>query len=256
MTGKDREVKPPSVTLLALEGRGLFDIASLAAAAPFLTLAPRRTRHAVIVLPGLGADDRLTVAIRGFLSSLSYDVHGWSLGRNVRPSDADMPAILAQIARLRAATNLPVSLVGWSRGGIMAREAARQIPAAVRMVITLGSPFAAPRASNVGSIWRLLTGRKDAAPTPEGIKLLARPIPVPATSIYTRSDGVVAWQACLEEAGPRRENIEVRTTHIGLGFHPPALWVIADRLAQPFGEWHPFRPGPLVAGFFPASGSI
>ena len=141
---KDREVNPPSATLLALEGRGLFDMASLATAAPFLTLAPRGTRHAVIVLPGLGADDRSTVAIRGFLSSLGYDVHGWSLGRNVRPSDADMPAILAQISRLRAATNLPVSLVGWSRGGIMAREAAREIPAAVRMVITLGSPFAAP----------------------------------------------------------------------------------------------------------------
>ena len=165
-----------------------------------------------------------------------------------------MPAILAQISRLRAATNLPVSLVGWSRGGIMAREAARQIPAAVRMVITLGSPFAAPGASNVGSIWRLLTGGKDATPTPESIKLLARPIPVPATSIYTRSDGVVAWQACLEETGPRREIFEVRTTHIGLGFHPPPLRAIADRLAQPFGEWHPFRPDPLVAGFFPGSG--
>ena len=115
----------------------------------------------------------------------------------------------------------------------MAREAARQVPAAVRLVITLGSPFAAPRASNVSSIWRLFTGGKDATPTPERIKLLARPIPVPATSIYTRSDGVVAWQACLEETGPRRENIEVRTTHIGLGFHPPALFAIADRLVSP-----------------------
>ena len=132
---------------------------------------------------------------------------------------------------------------------------ARQLPATVRMVITLGSPFAAPRASNVASIWRLLTGGNDTAPSPEGIKLLARPIPVPATSIYTRSDGVVAWQACLEEAGPRRENIEVRTTHIGLGFHPPALFAIADRLAQPLSEWDRFRPNPMVAGFFPGSGS-
>ena len=98
---------------------------------------------------------------------------------------------------------------------------ARQLPATVRMVITLGSPFAAPRASNVASIWRLLTGGNDTAPTAEGIKLLARPIPVPATSIYTRSDGAIAWQACLEETGPRRENIEVRTTHIGRGFIQP-----------------------------------
>jgi pimeloyl-ACP methyl ester carboxylesterase len=151
----------------------------------------------VIVLPRLGADDRSTVAIRSFLSSLGYDVHGWSRGRNIQASDTDMPAIVAQVSRLRTETGLPVSLIGWSRGGIMAREAAREIPTAVRMVIILGSPFAAPGASNVGGVWRLLTGGKNATPTPDRIKLLARPIPVPATSIYTRSDGVVAWQACL-----------------------------------------------------------
>ena len=83
------------------------------------------------------------------------------------------------------------------------------------------------------------------------MRALARPIPVPATAIYTRSDGVIAWQACLEPEGTQSENIEVRTTHLGLGFHAPALWVIADRLAQPFGTWRPFRPGLLVAPFFP-----
>ena len=76
---------------------------------------------------------------------------------------------------------------------------------------------------------------------------------MPATAIYTRSDGVVAWEACLEEESPTSENIEVRTTHLGLGFHAPALWVIADRLAQKIGEWKPFRPGPLVTAFFPST---
>jgi hypothetical protein len=136
----------------------------------------------------------------------------------------------------------------------MAREVARQIPADVRMVITLGSPFAAPTASNVRILWRLLTGEKAEAPRPESMRALARPIPVPATAIYTRSDGVVAWKACLEPQGTQSENVEVRTTHLGLGFHPPALWVIAGRLAQPFGTWRPFRPGPLVAPFFPRQG--
>jgi pimeloyl-ACP methyl ester carboxylesterase len=247
----DEEIEPPSRALLAIEGRGLLDIPALLAAAPFLATAPRGQRHGVIVLPGLGADDRSTVAIRRFLASLGYDVHGWNRGRNIRRAAADLPAIIQQVARLRSATALPVSLVGWSRGGIMAREVARQIPADVRMVITLGSPFAAPTASNVGT--RLLTGEK-AAPRPEWMRALARPIPVPATSIYTRSDGVVAWKACLEPEGMQSENVEVRTTHLGLGFHPPALWVIADRLAQPFGTWLPFRPGPLVAPFFPRQG--
>jgi pimeloyl-ACP methyl ester carboxylesterase len=233
----DEEIEPPSRALLALEGRGLLDIPALLAAAPFLATAPRGQRHGVIVLPGLGADDRSTVAIRRFLASLGYDVHGWNRGRNIRRAAADLPAIIQQVARLRSATALPVSLVGWSRGGIMAREVARQIPADVRMVITLGSPFAAPTASNVGTLWRLLTGEK-AAPRPEWMRALARPIPVPATSIYTRSDGVVAWKACLEPEGMQSENVEVRT----------------DRLAQPFGTWLPFRPGPLVAPFFPRQG--
>ena len=96
---------------------------------------------------------------------------------------------------------LKVSLVGWSRGGIIAREVARQIPAAVRMVIMLGSPFAAPSASNVRAIWKLLTGQKYEPPTPERVSRRAQPIPVPSTSIYTRADGVVASRACLEEEG-------------------------------------------------------
>lgn len=252
MTGRDDRVKPPSRTLLALEARGLLDIPALLAAAPFLAAAPRGQRHAVVVLPGLGADDRSTIAIRRYLATLGYDVQGWNRGRNLRPAHVDLPAILDQVSGLAKATALPVSLVGWSRGGILAREVARRIPEAVRMVISLGSPFAAPTASNVGAIWRSLTGEKYARPAADWVRRIAAPIPVPATSIYTRSDGVVAWQACLEEAGPQRENIEVNTTHIGLGFHPPVLWVIADRLAQPFGTWRPFQPGPLVAPFFPA----
>jgi pimeloyl-ACP methyl ester carboxylesterase len=250
MSAED-EIEPPSRRLLALEVRGLLDIPALLAAAPFLATAPRGQRQSVIVLPGLGADDRSTVVIRRFLAGLGYDVHGWNRGRNIRRADADLPAIAQQASRLRAATGLPVSLVGWSRGGIMAREVARKIAPDIRMVITLGSPFAAPTASNVGTLWRLLTGEKAASPRPELMRALARSIPVPATAIYTRSDGVVAWQACLEPEGTQSENIEVRTTHLGLGFHAPALWVIADRLAQPFGTWRPFWPGPLVAPFFP-----
>jgi pimeloyl-ACP methyl ester carboxylesterase len=251
MGSDDKTVKPPSLALLTIEGRGLLDIPALFAAAPFLATAPRGQPHPVMVLPGLGADDRSTIAIRGFLNTLGYQVHGWGRGRNVRAPDTDLSAVARRVAMLRNDSGLKVSLVGWSRGGIIAREVARQIPAEVRMVITLGSPFAAPGASNVRAIWRLLTGQKYEPPTPERVSRLAQPIPVPSTSIYTRADGVVAWRACLEEEGDLRENVEVNTTHIGLGFHAPALWVIADRLAQQPGTWKPFRPGPATAPWFP-----
>jgi pimeloyl-ACP methyl ester carboxylesterase len=245
------DIPPPSTLLLALEARGVFGVARLFAAAPFLAAAPRGAPQAAIVLPGIGAGDRSTLAIRRYLSFLGYQAHGWNRGRNVRPAGADLPAVAAQIRSLHAATGRPVSLIGWSRGGIIAREATRLAGEAVRMVITLGSPFAAPAATNVTTSWRLITGEIFTAPSAEQLRRLALPLPVPSTSIYSRTDGVVAWQACLETEGPQRENVEVRGSHIGLGVNPAAFWVIADRLAQPLGAWKPFQPGPIVAALFP-----
>jgi hypothetical protein len=245
------DIAPPSALLLALEPRGLFSFARLIAAMPFLGTAPRGAPQAVIVLPGLGATDRSTAAIRAYLKFLGYDAHGWNRGRNVRSAGADLPAVAAQIRSFYERTGKLVSLVGWSRGGIIAREATRLAPECVRMVITLGSPFAAPAASNVLSSWRLVTGERFMAQSPELLRRLADRLPVPSTSIYSRSDGVVAWRACRQAEGPQSENVEVRGAHIGLGFSPAALWVIADRLAQPFGGWAPFRASPLIAPFFP-----
>jgi len=251
MTDPVGDIPRPSALLFAIESRGILNIARLFAAAPFLAAAPRGAPQPVIVLPGLGGGDGSTLAIRRYLCFLGYHAHGWNRGRNIRPAGADLPAVAQQIRSLHAATGKLVSLVGWSRGGIIAREAARLAPEAVRMVVTLGSPFAAPAATNVLSRWRLVTGASYLAPSAEQLRRLALPLPVPTTSIYSRGDGVAAWQACQEVEGPRRENVEVRGSHIGLGFNPAAFWVIADRLAQPFGTWAPFRPGVLVAALFP-----
>ncbi len=251
MTGARAGIAPPSALLLALEARGLASPAGLLAAAPFLASAPRGAPQAVIVLPGLGASDRSTAALRLYLNVLGYEAHGWNRGRNVRAAGADLPAVAAQIAALHTRTGTPVTLIGWSRGGLIAREAARVAPDAVRMVITLGSPFAAPAATNVGAAWRRFTGAPVPAGTPEAWKALAAPLPVPSTSIYSRADGVVAWRACLQPEGPQSENVEVRGSHLGLGFNPAALWVVADRLAQPLGTWTQFRPSRPAAPFFP-----
>src|SRR5271166_1586195 len=125
MADRGGDIAPPSGLLLALEPRGFFSFARLIAAAPFLATAPRGAPQAVIVLPGLGATDRSTAAIRAYLKLLGYEAHGWNRGRNLRAAGADLPAVAAQILSLRVATGIPVSLVGWSRGGIIAREAAR-----------------------------------------------------------------------------------------------------------------------------------
>src|ERR1700739_804247 len=128
MAHDDKTIKPPSFALLASERRGLLDIPALLASAPILATAPRGQPHPVVVLPGLGADDRSTIAIRGFLNTLGYQVYGWGRGRNARAPDADLSAMATQVTQLRLDSGLKVSLVGWSRGGIIAREVARQIP--------------------------------------------------------------------------------------------------------------------------------
>ncbi len=163
----------------------------------------------------------------------------------------DLPAVAAQIRSLHASSGTPVSLVGLSRGGIIAREATRMAPDSVRLVITMGSPFSAPAATNIVAGWRRVTGERFMAQSPGGLRRLADPLPVPSTSIYSRSDGIVAWQACRQAEGPFGESVEVRGSHIGLGFNPAAFWVIADRLAQPLDRWTPFRPSRRAARFFP-----
>ena len=245
----------PSAGLFLTEPvRGLVDLAALLVAAPWLATAPRGDGHGVLVLPGLLASDTSTLALRVYLRWLGYDVRGWDLGCNRGPTEevlAGMPRALLAHARH---TGGSVSLVGWSLGGVYARELARRDAKHVRQVITLGSPFAMQdpgRQSRVNwSYQRLSHLHADDArlPTP-GQR--ARPIGVPSTSVYSRLDGVVSWQACREPENQNHQNVEVRCSHIGFGVDPATLWLIADRLAVPRGQHRPFRPPPLLRPVYP-----
>jgi pimeloyl-ACP methyl ester carboxylesterase len=243
-----KSARAPSMRLLLSEpARSLADLATLPLAASWLSVAPRGDGHGVLVLPGLLASDGSTVVLRGFLRRLGYEVRGWELGRNLGPTDAvlnEMPTRLAEFASL---TRRPVSLIGWSLGGIYARELARQQPALVRRVITLGSPYAltdrqrshADRAYQRRSTLHA-NGR---LPTREQV---AMPIGVPSTAVYSRRDGIVPWQACIEPETDLHQNVEVRCAHLGFGVDQATLWLIADRLALPGGDRSKFRPvGPL-----------
>ncbi len=131
--------------------------------------------------------------------------------------------------------------MGWSLGGIYARELARVHPDRVRLVITLATPFRDISATHAARLIPIRPGGKPLSEAHELREALRRPLPVPSTSIYSKTDGIVAWQSCLEEKGPRRESVEVACSHTGMGFHPDALAVIADRLAQGENQWRPFR---------------
>jgi pimeloyl-ACP methyl ester carboxylesterase len=235
----------PPLALFALEqGRAALDLIQLRRRRRILRSARVGDGHPVLVLPGLLAGDFSTVPLRRFLRALRYDAHGWELGLNTGPTPTLREKLAARFAALRTSHDgRSVSLIGWSLGGIYARELARAHPDQVRFVITLATPFRDISATHAARLVPLRPGGRSLREARELHEHLRRPLPVPSTSIYSRTDGIVAWQSCLEEEGPERESVEVTCSHTGMGFHPGALAVIADRLAQPEGAWRPYRRG-------------
>lgn len=135
-------------------------------------------------------------------------------------------------------------------GGLYAREVAKRAPEAVRQVITLASPITGnPFASNAVTAYQWLS-RQLLELEPRWYTF-REPPPVPTTSIYSRTDGIVHWRCTLNPPLPKTENIRVEASHCGMGHHPLAMFAIADRLAQPLGAWQPFRPEGLTRRLFP-----
>ncbi len=243
----------PGLWQLALEARAPLEFASLVAAIPWLRRLPPGDGHPVVVFPGLGASDFSTVPLRRFLRSLGYTAYAWRQGFNFGPRAGVLEGCRAELKRVVDLHGVPVSLVGWSLGGIYARELAKELGGQARCVVTLGTPFAGhPRSTNAWRFYELVSRQRVEDPTLAAqFKRIRKPPRCPTTSIYSRSDGVVAWRASLNPPGPLAENIEVRASHIGMGLNPLALLAVADRLAQAPGAWHPFDPQGRHRRFYP-----
>ena len=232
-------MRPPGVVRLALEARAPWEFGAAFWAQPLLSLAPRGDGHPVIVYPGLLAGDGSTRVLRRFLGKLGYEVHASGLKRNLGPREGVLEGLRDRLQAVRRESGRRVSLIGWSLGGVYARELAKEFPDDARVVITMGTPFTGhPKATNAWRIYEFFTGHRIGAP--EIHEPLRRPPPVPTTSIFSRTDGVVSWKCSIEKEGPLAENIEVEASHLGMGFNPLTLYAVADRLAQPEGEWKPF----------------
>jgi alpha/beta superfamily hydrolase len=222
---------PTPWTMLGELGSGL-DAARLVGAAPRLAAAPRGDGHLVVDIPGWKAPELTGAPLRAYLSRLGYDARGWGFGTNTGDPRRDVERLARRVRELVDAKGEPASLVGWSLGGVIAREVARRHPDVVRRVITYGTPVAGgarhtsvARASSAGAgaDADAVTRRLDAA----------SPIRVPLTVVFSRRDGVVSWQACIDRSTPSAEHVEVSSTHLGMGFDPDVWTVVADRLARP-----------------------
>jgi pimeloyl-ACP methyl ester carboxylesterase len=239
--------------LLLAEARGIFEFNATLLLSPLLLQAPRGDGHPVLTLPGFLASDLSMAPMRRYLGDLGYATEAWRMGRNVGGIARMRGALLDRLAGIHRDTTRKVSIVGWSLGGVYARDLALQAPELVRDVVTLGSPFAGDvRATNATRLYEAISGEMvEAIP---GLRAaISGDLPVPTTSIYSRADGIVNWQTCRLRPSDTAENIEIYlASHVGLGFNPAALWAVADRLAQAEGHFAQFdRSGPFAIAYAP-----
>ncbi|MXX28427.1 MAG: alpha/beta hydrolase [Gammaproteobacteria bacterium] len=243
--GSHRTQPPPFLYLAAELPRLLGEAASLPMAWSALTAnAPKGDGHPVLVLPGFTAGDGSTLLLRRFLTRLGYNTLPWLLGNN-RGAPAQLLSLMRRFYRLTQTYDEPISIVGQSLGGVYAREIAREFPDAVRFVVTLGSPFAATSHHStspmVARLFESMSGVTVEQMRTEMAHQDSRlPPPVPVSALYSRTDGVVSWRACMERESDLTENIEVIGSHSGMAMHPMVLHVVADRLAQPLEGWRKF----------------
>lgn len=226
------DITPPSLALMMLEGRALAEANQVVLALPLLRLQARRGHgQPVMVLPGFMMNDMTTGLLRHYLDAIGYDVYPWALGRNRRPMMDILPHLLQKVTRVKNRSGQKVRLVGWSRGGILCREIARDRPDLVERVITLGSPVkGGTGASSIGNWVRRETGLSPAQMTSLMRQRNQAPITVPVRAIYSRSDGVVAWKACIDEHSPDIEHFEVSCSHSGMGASVEVFRLLPDLL--------------------------
>jgi pimeloyl-ACP methyl ester carboxylesterase len=244
----------PSLKHMLIEGRTILELGAMGASLPILMRAPNGDGHPVMVLPGFMASDISTKPLRSFLARKGYDCRGWGLGRNLGTHIVGGQQVLSnelldKVIELSVIHDAKVSLVGWSLGGLLAREIARIIPDCVRQVITLGSPFNGSHGSSpaVEGLFELINGNVSQS-NPDVVRKMFTPPPVPNSALYSKTDGVVHWQACINhriEAHHQAENIQVRGSHSGLGHNPQVVWIVANRLSQAEASWQPYKKDEL-----------
>ncbi len=236
----------PSLLLALIEApRALSEATALIPSRPFLENLPSGDGHTVMTLPGFLATDRSMSVMRDYLSKWGYDARRWQMGRNVglNRQRAIEKLLDRRLKKLFEESGGKVSLVGWSLGGLYAREMARRNPQFVRNVITLGAPIGEPKATTIWRLYEYVSGQSlSDREVRKRIDSLRNPIPdVPVTAIYSKSDAIVSWEIAKIPPGKKVENIGINTSHLGMGFNPAVYFALADRLRQEEGDWTPFE---------------
>ena len=224
-------VGAPDWRRLAAEATSGLEALRLLGACPRLSSMPRGDGHLVVDVPGWRAPELSGLPLRRYLTWLGYDARGWGFGTNTGNPLRDAKRLTRAVAELAESSGGPVSLVGWSLGGVICREVARARPELVRRVVTFGTPVVGGPGHTVVAGAYTHRVREEASRITAELHA-ARPITVPLTVMFSRRDGIVSWRACLDRHSPEVEHVEVRSTHIGMGVDPDIWAVVASRLAS------------------------
>lgn len=228
------QFRAPNRLATLLEARAPLDWATLLVGAPWLASAPRGDGRPVALLPGYGAEERSLKPLHRYLTYLGYSTFHWGLGRNTGDVDGLVQKMGSRVAEIsQESGNEPVTLIGWSLGGVVARETARLYEPLVREVITMGTPVVGgPKYTAVGAQFASRAGLDLDEFEHEVHARNSLGLKQPITSIYSRSDGVVAWRASIDTYNEQARNIEVHSSHFGLG-NSATVWLqIAKTLAR------------------------
>src|SRR5262245_27598720 len=227
-------IEPPAASGVVREVFCLIELSRLLLCFPFLFNQPRGKRQPVLIFPPHGTGDGSTTLLKAYLRLLGYRARGWGLGRNSGKVSQLLPRGLKRLACFAKRSNQKVALIGWSFGRYLARELARERPDLISRVITLGTPVVGgPKYTALSEKYRKLGMDIEAIAIEIEFRNQAAPLETPIVAIYSRTDPIVAWQACIDRRTPNVEHVEVRTTHYGFGFSPEVYRIIAQCLAQP-----------------------
>jgi pimeloyl-ACP methyl ester carboxylesterase len=233
-----RELAPPAPWELLREGRAVFERLALLTATPKIrAAAPPGKGEPVLVVPGFATNDGWTKRLRRFLTTIGYDTVGWGLGRNRGNVSELIPAVIRQAEQVAETRRRPVRLIGWSLGGYLAREVARERADLVERVITLGAPVVGGPSYTASAPGYIRKGYDLEEIKEAVLERERRPIEVPVFAIYSRTDGVVAWRACIDRFdNPLVEHHEVRSSHLGMVASPRTFLLVAELLARPVSK--------------------
>jgi len=236
------KIKLPTFGRLIREPLGISELVNIIPARDMLDGLPPGDGQPVMVIPGLTTNDISTQIIRTWLKTKGFNAYGWGLGINIRYT-MDLERKLAErVDQLCQRHGQKVAVIGWSLGGITMRLLARHIPDNISQLISLGAPFSGIKGRTyVGWWYELLAGESIKDFREDWTSEIAQQPTMPSTSIYSKTDGMVSWEYCIDwETGPQTQNIEVQCNHLGFGMNPVVWMIVHDRLRQDPDNWQLF----------------